>query len=271
MASAKDFKNRLKSIASVQKITKAMKMVAASKLRLMQRNAELARPMAATMSSFFGNLQVAYPADHAVLFTPISSDKGLCGGVNSNITKLTKKLAAAVSTPAVYCVGEKGKDSFRIHMGKYVVSTASDVSKRLTSFLTASLVAENVLLNPADEYVLVFNRFKSVISQLPASLSIPSYTRLLEASSALDAYEFEGEKDELLLNLLEYYLGVSLYSALLENSTSEQGARMSAMDSASRNASDMLNKLNLEYNKARQAGITQELTEIVSCASAVSE
>lgn len=274
MASTKEFKLRLKSITSIQKITKAMKMVAASKLRQAQKSYESIRPVneslrltvPAAVSTVQGNRH---------LIIAITTDRGLCGGVNTAVVKSTRKiikdLAAKNAEISLLCVGEKGRDALIRECGKYLQKVVSDVSKKPMNFLVASALTEEMLSSSFDSCTLVYNEFKSVVAQQVAKTAVPSYDALVADSAVWGPFEFDSDQSAMLYNFFEFNLGIRVLATLLENATSEQGARMSAMDSASRNAGDMINKLSLIYNKARQAAITSELIDIISAAGAVSK
>lgn len=272
MASTREFKNRLKSISSIKKITKAMKMVAASKLRIAQRACESARPFNSSLSNL---LEISNPLNSVQrhLIVPITSDKGLCGGVNSSVVKTCKKmvkeLTLAGAEVSIVAIGEKGKDALLRECGKNVHKIVHDISKKPVNFLTASVIAEEILTLPFDKCTIVFNEFKSVIVQRISKNDVYSYDMLNSDMYNWSNYEFESEQSKLLYNFYEFNLATKLLASTLENVTSEQGARMSSMDSASKNASEMIDKLSLIYNKARQASITSELIDIISAAGAV--
>lgn len=278
MASTKEFKNRIKSITSIQKITKAMKMVAASKLRHAQRSLEIIRPSFKSVDALFNEYRGASAqADQTInnkLIVSISSDRGLCGGINSNVVKATKALvnkSGGIDNNAkILCVGIKAKDQLQRQYGKLFYTSITDISKKGISFANASLIAEEVLTQNYDVCYLIYNKFKSVLTQYVIEDKIESKTALENAYNEFNTYEMEPSKSTVLYDFYEYFVGLKIYSALLENSTSEQGARMNAMDNAAKNAAEMIGKLTLIYNKARQASITSELIEIISCASAVS-
>nr|NP_044779.1 ATP synthase F1 subunit gamma [Reclinomonas americana]AAD11894.1 ATP synthase F1 subunit gamma [Reclinomonas americana] len=277
MASTKDFKNRIKSITSIRKITKAMKMVAASKLRQAQRNLDVIRPYFKTVDSLFNEYQNASSNESIVnnkIVVPISSDRGLCGGINTNVVKATKALVTknnALDTNAsIICVGIKAKDQLQRLYGKIISTSITDVSKKGVSFANASLIAEEILNTNYDTCYLVYNQFRSVLTQNVIESKIASRAALENSYNEFNNYEMEPSKSDVLFDLYEYYLGLKTYYVLIENVTSEQGARMNAMDNAAKNAGEMIDKLTLIYNKARQASITSELIEIISCASAVS-
>lgn len=273
MASTREFKNRLKSIGSIKKITKAMKMVAASKLRVAQKACEGARPYNQALSSLLKTDQENKNVTRH-LIVPITSDRGLCGGVNTTVVKSCKKLVKDLTSRGVevsiLIVGEKGKDALLRECGQYVHKIVNDLSKKQVNFLTASVLADEIFTIPFDQCTIIHNEFKSVIVQRINYLSVPSYEVLHSDAYNWSNFEFESEEATLLYNFFEFNCATQLLGAILENLTSEQGARMSAMDSASKNAAEMMDKLSLIYNKARQASITSELIDIISAAGTVS-
>lgn len=277
MASTKEFKNRIKSITSIRKITKAMKMVAASKLRQAQRNLDVIKPCFKSVDVLFNEYRSTAKIDSPVvnkLLVPISSDRGLCGGINSGVAKATRLLASkdnGIDTNAsILCVGIKAKDQLQRVYGKIIKTSITDLAKKGISFGNASLIAEEILTHNYDACYVVYNKFKSVLTQIITEDRIESKQSLENSYNEFNNYEVEPGKSEVLYDFYEYYIGLKIYYALLENNTSEQGARMNAMDNAAKNAGEMIDKLTLIYNKARQASITSELIEIISCASAVS-
>lgn len=274
MASTKEFKNRLKSITSIRKITKAMKMVAASKLRQAQRSCEAVRPFHASVEQILPT-SVSQFAGTQHLIVAVTTDRGLCGGVNSSVVKSCKKMVKEIvangGNVSIVCVGEKGRDALVRECGKYMSKIVNDVTRKPINFLAASAISEELLSLPFDSCTVVFNEFKSVVAQVVSTRSIPAAQAYAADSTAWGELEFDSDQDHLLANFSEFVLATRLLAALLENATSEQGARMSAMDSASRNAGEMINKLSLSYNKARQAAITSELIDIISAAGAVSK
>jgi len=271
MASTKEFKNRLKSITSIQKITKAMKMVAASKLRQAQRSCEMVRPFsnAIERTVSLNPTDTVMPVNQ-LLVIAITSDRGLCGGVNSSVVKFTKKMTTEFTSKnidyRVVSLGEKGRDPLLREYGNRVSKIIADATKKPLNFVVASAITEELILLPFDQCTVVFNKFYSVISQKVEISEIASHKVM--ASLSWHTYEFEGDSS-LLLNLTEFQMTGRILGTLLENYTSELGARMTAMDNASRNARDMRDRLTLIYNKARQAAITSELIDIISCAGAV--
>lgn len=298
MPSLKDLKNRINSVKSTQKITKAMKMVAASKLRRAQEAAIAARPYATRMQRVLRSLAAAVPAgdgapvllggtgkDEIHLLVVATAERGLCGGFNSSIVRLARQriheLQAAGKTVRILCIGRKGRDQLRRTYAGLIIDTievAGGIRKQ--GFPLAAKVGERLIAMYAagefDVATLFFSEFKSVIAQLPTALQlIPAAldTQAVPADAGPDLggaiYEYEPEEDEILEALLPRNIAVQIFAALLENAASEEGARMSAMDNATRNAGDMINRLTLVYNRSRQAAITKELIEIISGAEAL--
>ena len=293
MASLKDLRNRISSVKATRKITKAMQMVAAAKLRRAQEAATAARPYAERMDVMLGNLgRRANPAnapkllvgtgnDDVHLLIVMTAERGLCGGFNSNIAKLARadanRLRVEGKTVKILTVGRKGADNLRRDLGSRIVDRVDLRGQKQITFAIASEIAGKVLsLFDAGEFdvaTLYFSEFKSVMTQKPTALQliparIPEATAPT-AASAQATYEFEPDENEILAELLPRNLATQVYRGLLENAASEQGARMSAMDSATRNAGDMIDKLTMRYNRARQANITKELIEIISGAEAL--
>jgi F-type H+-transporting ATPase subunit gamma len=292
MASLKDLRNRISSVKATRKITKAMQMVAAAKLRRAQEAALAARPYAERMDAVLGNLgRRANPAnapkllvgtgrDETHLLIVMTAERGLCGGFNSNIAKLARadanRLRAEGKTVKIVTVGRKGADNLRRDLGSRIVDRVDLRGHKQITFAVAGEIAAKVLaLFDAGEFdvaTLYFSEFKSVINQKPTGLQlIPA--KMPEggavAAGAEAAYEFEPDENEILAELLPRNLATQVYRGLLENAASEQGARMSAMDSATRNAGDMIDRLTMSYNRQRQANITKELIEIISGAEAL--
>ena len=294
MPSLKDIRNRIGSVKSTQKITSAMKMVAASKLRRAQEQAEAGRPyadrMARMLSSLAANLNdaaggprlmVGTGDDRVHLIVVITSDRGLCGGFNGAIVREAKRtiqrLTAEGKTVKLICVGRKGRDLLRRDYAKLIVQSYEELAKKKLAFADADKVASKVLeMFDAGEFDvahLLFNKFKSAIAQIPTLQQIVPFAPPKAAGEAAAGpkaqYEFEPGEEQILTALLPRNLAIQVYSALLESAASEQGARMTAMDNATRNAGDMIKKLTLVYNRTRQATITKELIEIISGAEAV--
>lgn len=278
MASGKDLKTRIKSITSIQKITKAMKMVAASKLKQVQNALESAKPGSQIVSSIINEMQTIAQsnlkessAKSKKLIVVISSDRGLCGGINSNVVRDTKSNIKSCESDQIhvglFTIGDKAKDVLVRSYKNIMEGSISETAKKKISFAIASIIAEELLKHEYDSYEIVFNQFKSIISQYLIRSSVLSRNLLNSAFDEWNTYEFDSDQSTILYDLYEYHLALIIYNAMLENATSEQGARMNAMDSASRNAKEMMEKLTLIYNKARQAAITSELIEIISCAS----
>ncbi|KAL3679404.1 hypothetical protein R1sor_022360 [Riccia sorocarpa] len=281
MASNQIVRNRMKSVKSIQKITKAMKMVAASKLRGVQGKTEDSRGLWQPFTALLGDAPGA-DAKKKIILT-ISSDKGLCGGINSTSVKFSKALmrltaASGSDNQASYVViGEKGKAQLQRDSRKHIKMFVTETQKLPINFSLASALADEIMKTVEfDAIHLVYNKFQSVVSFLPTVATILSPETLAAGSEVgklgdLDSYEFEGAetKAAVLQNLSEFQFASVLYNAMLENSCSEMGARMSAMDNSAKNASDMLEKLTLSYNRSRQAQITTELIEIISGAAAL--
>ncbi len=293
MPSLKDLRNRITSVKATRKITKAMQMVAAAKLRRAQEAATSARPYAERMDLLLGNLgKRANPAnapkllvgtgkDDVHLLIVMTAERGLCGGFNSNIAKLARadavRLGTAGKSVKIITVGRKGADNLRRDFGKRIIDRVDLRGQKQISFAIAADIARKVItLFEAGEFdvaTLYFSEFKSVMTQKPTALQmIPAKLpegNAAAATGAQAAYEFEPDENEILAELLPRNIASQIYRGLLENAASEQGARMSAMDSATRNAGDMIDKLTMRYNRARQANITKELIEIISGAEAL--
>ena len=294
MPSLKDLKNRITSVKSTRKITSAMKMVAASKLRRAQENAEAARPYAERISRMLASLSAnlvitdTTPAlirgtgsDKSVLLVVVTSDRGLCGAFNGSIVRETRKLIRQYEGEGkqvkLLCVGRKGRDLLRRDHASKIVYSAEDVGRKRLGFADADAITSKVLefyaAGQFDICQIVFNRFKSAISQIVTITQIvpvPVVKAEVAATTEPQAvYEFEPEEEAVLADLLPRNLAMQVYGAMLESAAGEQGARMAAMDNATRNAGDMINRLTLQYNRSRQAAITKELIEIISGAEAV--
>lgn len=300
MPSLKDLRVRISSVRQTRKITSAMKLVAASKLRRAQESAEAARPFAVRMAGMLANLAggvAGMPGappllagtgkEEVHLLVVATADRGLCGGFNSSIVRGTRRrireLTAEGKQVKLVCVGRKGRDMLRRdHREKIIEFFDGIVAKRRIEYADANKVAGRLLemyeAGEFDQATIVFNRFKSAVTQvLTLQRLVPVEPPTAAGDAAADAskveagggYEFEPDEERILSELLPRNLAVQVYGALLENSASEQGARMAAMDSATRNAGDMINRLTLQYNRQRQAQITKELIEIISGAEAV--
>ncbi|MFO1059105.1 MAG: F0F1 ATP synthase subunit gamma [Dongiaceae bacterium] len=291
MPSLKDLKIRINSVKSTQKITSAMKMVAAAKLRRAQEQAEAARPYAERMERVLSSLAAgmvgregASPLlagrgrDQTQMVVVMTSDRGLCGGFNSSIVRgarrLVRDLLAQGKQVKIFCVGRKGRDQLRRDFGPLIVETIEDVGRPRLGFEAARVIAQRLAAmydsGEFDVCTLIYNRFKSVITQIVTIQQlIPFAPPEGDSGAERPYYEYEPDEDEILAQLLPRNLAMQVYRALLENAASEQGARMSAMDNATRNAGDMINRLTINYNRTRQAYITKELIEIISGAEAV--
>ena len=293
MPSLKDLRNRITSVKSTQKITKAMKMVAAAKLRKAQENAEKGRAYSEKMNNIISNLKqsiadvlsapkllVGTNKSEVHLCIVITADRGLCGGFNTNIVKKAKEyfknILDANKKLKIITVGSKGDDQIKRNFKNYIVEKISyknikNISLNEASELTSKIITmfEN---NEFDVCTIFYNKFKSVISQEPQAQQIIPVENLdtdVENSEDADQYEFEPDENEILEYLLPQNITTQLYKAFLENAASEQGSRMSAMDNATRNAGDLIDKLTINYNRSRQAVITKELIEIISGAESL--
>jgi len=293
MASLKDLRNRIASVKATQKITKAMQMVAAAKLRRAQEAAEAARPYSDRMAAVLANITQAVgsggeaPAlmtgtgkDDTHLLVVCTAERGLCGGFNSAIARLarehTRRLLAEGKSVKIICVGKKGYDILRRDYSQLIIDRVDLREVRTLGFVNADAIARKVigLFNQGDFDVctLFYSQFKSVISQIPTAQQIipaaaPAAGEESAAGSAV--YEYEPEPGEILSDLIPRNISVQIFKALLENAAGEMGAKMSAMDNATRNAGDMINRLSITYNRQRQAQITKELIEIISGAEAL--
>ena len=291
MPSLDDLKKRISSVKSTQKITKAMKMVAASKLRRAQENAEKGRPYSDKMNNIILNLSNSISdkenspklltgsgEDKVHLCIVMTSDRGLCGGFNTNIIKKAKtyfqKILDQGKTLKIITVGSKGYDQLKRTYKENIIEKISFKESKHVNYFDADKVGKTILdkfeKKEFDVCTIFYNQFKNVITQIPQEQQIiPLKTSESEGSSIEDNYEFEPEEDEILSNLLPKNISTQIFKAMLENSASEQGSRMSAMDNATRNAGEMVDKLTIEYNRSRQAAITKELIEIISGAESL--
>ena len=292
MASLDDLKKRITSVKSTQKITKAMKMVAAAKLRKAQENAEKGRPYSKKMQNIILNLtrSISDPKnapkllsgtgnDKTYLCVVLTADRGLCGGFNTNICKLAKtsfkKILNEQKNLKIITVGSKGFDQIKREYSKYVVKKYSFKEKKQITFKEADTVGNEIIRlfnqNEFDKCILFFNNFKNVITQIPqAQQIIPVDNKSSESKEEnFLPYEFEPDEDEILEDLLPKNISTQVFKAFLENAASEQGSRMTAMDNATRNAGDLVDKLTINYNRSRQASITKELIEIISGAESL--
>ncbi|WP_422374351.1 F0F1 ATP synthase subunit gamma [Roseibium sp.] len=294
MPSLKDLRNRIASVKATQKITKAMQMVAAAKLRRAQEAAEAARPYAERMGAVLANLAVAFEGrddapklmsgtgnDQVHLLLVATAERGLCGGFNTNIAKLAREKARSLikqgKTVKIICVGKKGYDALKRELGQHVIETVDLRSVKSVGFGNADEIGRKIMSmfddGEFDVCTLFYSTFKSVIAQEPTEQQlIPAKFETSEEDAGAGAnavYEYEPEETEILADLLPRNISVQIFRALLENAASEQGARMSAMDNATRNAGEMIDKLTISYNRQRQAQITTELIEIISGAEAL--
>ena len=291
MASLDDLRKRIVSVKSTQKITKAMKMVAAAKLRKAQESAERGRPYSEKMQNIILNLTesisdplnapkllVGTGKEQTHLCVIMTSDRGLCGGFNTNICRLAKnyflKVLKEGKTLKIITIGSKGHDQLKREYGKYIVQKLSFKDKKKISFNEADDVGKIIIdlfdKNEFDKCVLFYNNFKNVMTQIPQLQQIiPAEKKEKSKKNDEVFYEFEPDEDEILEDLLPKNISTQVFKAFLENSASEQGSRMTAMDSATRNAGDLVKSLTIVYNRSRQAAITKELIEIISGAESL--
>jgi F-type H+-transporting ATPase subunit gamma len=291
MPSLKTFRNRIASVKATRKITKALQMVAAAKLRGTQEAAHAARPYAEKMAAVIASLAQSAKdnpgapkllagtgADAVHLLIVATADRGLCGGFNTNIVRLARGRIEALlrehKEVKILCVGRKGRDQLKRLYGQYIVDTIEMTGVKRVGFANALEIGRRVLdLYEAGEFdvaTLFYAKFKSVISQQPtAQQLIPAAVETTAGRGAHAIYDYEPDETEILADLLPRNVSVQIFSGLLENSASFYGAQMSAMDSATRNAGDVINRLTLQYNRARQANITKELIEIVNGAQSL--
>ena len=291
MPSLDDLKKRIKSVKSTQKITKAMKMVAAAKLKKAQENAEKGRPYSEKLQNIILNLTrsitdgtnapkllIGNGKDKVYLCVVMTADRGLCGGFNSNICKLAKKnfknFLKDGKDLKIITVGSKGHDQIKADFGKYIIDKKSFKEKKKISFKDADEVGKKIIelydQDQFDKCLIFYNNFKNVITQIPqAEQIIPAFMKKDDQQTQYNSYEFEPDEDEILEDLLPKNVSTQIFKALLENAASEQGSRMTAMDNATRNAGDLVDKLTINYNRSRQASITKELIEIISGAESL--
>ena len=290
MPNLKDLKNRIASVKSTRKITKAMQMVAAAKLRRAQEAAEASRPYTERFNAVMGGLAASVGgsdsapkllsgtgSDQVQLLIIMTAERGLCGGFNGNIAKLAKthaqKLIADGKTVKIVTVGKKGRDAIKRDLGEYFVDHVDLTEVKRVGYSNAQAIAKDVLgrfdAAEFDVATIFFARFENVVTQHPtAQQIIPAKFEQAEDAD-VTLYDYEPGEEEILADLLPRGVATAIFSALLENAASEQGARMSAMDNATRNAGEMIDQLTIEFNRSRQAVITNELIEIISGAEAL--
>jgi len=291
MPSLKDLKLRIGSVKSTRKITKAMQMVAAAKLRRAQEAAEAARPYAQRMEAVLGNLATGVAgsataprllagtgADNRHLLVVATSERGLCGGFNSSIVRLARahatELVAKGKAVQILTVGKKGREQLRRDFSSYLVGHVDLADVKQVGYVNARTIANDILrrfnAGEFDVCTIFYNRFQSVMTQIPSARRlIPAELGDNAGSAPGNMYEYEPDETAILAELLPRGVATNILTALLENGASEQGARMSAMDNATRNAGEMIDKLTIIYNRSRQAAITKELIEIISGAEAL--
>ena len=289
MPSLKDLRNRIASVKATQKITKAMQMVAAAKLRRAQMAAEAARPYAERMDLMLANIAAGVAAgaqspallggtgkSDVHLLVVCTSERGLCGAFNSSIVRLARErinsLLQQGKTVKILCVGKKGYDQLRRQYEKHIIELIELRTVKTLGYVNADAIGRKIIeLFDAGAYdvcTLFYSRFRSVIAQIPTALQIVPVVIPADAAPSA-SYEYEPEENDILSSLLPRNISVQVFRALLENAASEQGARMSAMDNATRNAGEMIKKQTMKYNRTRQAQITKELIEIISGAEAL--
>ena len=290
MPSLKDLKNRIDSVTSTRKITKAMQMVAAAKLRRAQESAESARPYADQMGAVMSNLASGVGNSESApkmlsgtgksdthLLIIATAERGLCGGFNSSIVRLARnhimELQSAGKSIKIITVGKKGREQIKREFSDLMIDHVDLSEVKRLGYGNAKAISEAVLARfNSEEFdicTIFYNEFKSVISQIPTALQLIPAVFESSAENENLFYEYEPDESEILAELLPRAMAIQIFTALLENGASEQGARMSAMDNATRNAGDMIDKLTIEYNRSRQAVITNELIEIISGAEAL--
>jgi F-type H+-transporting ATPase subunit gamma len=295
MASLKDMRTRIASVKATRKITKAMQMVAAAKLRRAQEAAQAARPYAQRMDQILANLNRRLVSKEGVspllvgtgkedvhLLVVMTAERGLCGGFNTNIARLARqeirRLVASGKTVKVLCVGRKGFDNIRRDYARQIQDRVDLKAVKQLAYVNAEEIAEKILaMYQAGEFdvaTMYYSEFKNVITQKPTALQLipaklPELATGTQPAKAEAIYEYEPSEEEILGQLLRQNLATQVFRGLLENAAGEQGARMTAMDNATRNAGDMINKLTIKYNRQRQANITKELIEIISGAEAL--
>ena len=293
MASLKDLRNRIASVKATQKITKAMQMVAAAKLRRAQEAAEAARPYSQRMGAVLANitqavgsngdapaLMVGTGRDDVHLLVVCTAERGLCGGFNSQISRLARdharKLLASGKTVKIMCVGKKGFDILRREFASLIIDRVDLREVKRIGFTNADQIGRKVIglfeKGEFDVCTLFYSEFKSVIAQIPTALQLvpaSAPAAVADTTGATAIYDYEPDASAILGDLIPRNISVQIFRALLENVAGEMGAKMSAMDNATRNAGEMINKLTLNYNRQRQAQITKELIEIISGAEAL--
>lgn len=290
MPSLKDLKNRIESVKSTRKITKAMQMVAAAKLRRAQEAAEQSRPYSERFVSVMAGLAASVKgsdsapkllsgtgSDQTHLLVVMTSERGLCGGFNSNIVKLAKarasELHAKGKTVKILTVGKKGRDQLRREWSDFLIGHIDMSEVKRMSYADAQNVAREVLdrfdAGEFDVATIFFSKFENVVTQVPTAQQIIPFQIPEDYEAGETLYEYEPDEEAILADLLPRGVATAIFAGLLENGASEQGARMSAMDNATRNAGDMIEKLTIQYNRSRQAVITNELIEIISGAEAL--
>jgi len=290
MPNLKDLKTRIESVKSTRKITKAMQMVSAAKLRRAQEAAEAGRPYADRMNAVMANLAGASAGsdnapkllagsgdDKVHLLVVATSERGLCGGFNSSIVRLARakaeELLAAGKSVKILTVGKKGREQLKRQYGDIMIAHVDMSEVKKLGYVNAASIATDVVkrfnAGEFDVATIFYNKFENVVTQVPTARQLIPAKFEADANADTPLYEYEPDETDVLTDLLPRALATQVFTALLENGASEQGARMSAMDNATRNAGDMIDKMTIEYNRSRQAAITNELIEIISGAEAL--
>ena len=290
MPNLKDLKNRIESVKSTRKITKAMQMVAAAKLRRAQEAAEQSRPYTERFNAVMGGLAASVGksdnaplllrgtgSDQTQLLIVMTSERGLCGGFNTNIAKMARLRAAELlakgKTVKILTVGKKGRDQMKREYGSHFVGHVDLSEVKRVGYADAQNIAKDVLsrfdAGEFDVATIFFSTFQNVVTQIPTQKQVIPAAFETDADDVSTGFEYEPSEEEILADLLPRGVATQIFAALLENGASEQGARMSAMDNATRNAGEMIDKLTIQYNRSRQAVITNELIEIISGAEAL--
>lgn len=270
-ATGKQIKNRMRSVKNIGKITKAMKMVAAAKLRVVQASLTAARSFATDIQEFWKGPETL-PEGKKAIYALFTTDRGLCGAINGQVIRDAKArmTSAKDQNVGLFVVGDKGKAALERLYSKRFLETISDVGKGAPSFRQVSAIAERLIAQPFDVAMMTYNKFLSAISFKLTTVPLHSYETMLN-DPVFDKFEFEGDKEDLLKNFYELRTAAMVYNFMVDSATSEESARMTAMDNSSKNAGEMLERLTLQFNKSRQSKITTELNEIISGATSIQQ
>jgi len=271
VSTIRDLRSRLKTIQTIKKITSSMKNVAASKLKQAERAKEAVQPFLNATKLLLKDIPAAGDATTQA-FVVLTSDRGLCGSANSNVIRYTNRTIRAIPSAAfeIYVVGDKGRNGMVRNFKTQVMAGASNLGKKSLAFSDVGPLMEKIVTSPADKITIISNKYiNSILFEIQA-LEFPSKTKVVENWRELfKAYDIEGDEKDIISDMYDFYIHSLVYGAIIENAACELSARMSSMDNATRNANEMIHKLNLDVNRKRQAGITKELNEIVSGAAAV--